>query len=208
MDPSLLLRPRRWTIVGVVADHYADGTYRWWHLSQPSPELVSALGDGWLPGGGRVLDVGCGLGSEAGHLAAAGRQAVGIDLSSVAIARAAASRADTRYGNVAFLRADVRALPFGAHHFDAAVDRGCFHYLPAGDRGRYTDELRRVLRPGGKFLLRASLRAAGERNDIDEAVIARCFASWSIDAMARAAVPSDTRLLDVLVVRLSAPART
>jgi SAM-dependent methyltransferase len=210
--PSLLRGPRRWTIVGVVADHYADGTYRWWHLSQPSPELVSALGDGWLPGGSRVLDVGCGLGSEAGHLAAAGRQAVGIDLSSVAIARAAAGRAatgrtDSGYGNVAFLRADVRALPFGAHHFDAAVDRGCFHYLPAGDRGRYADELRRVLRPGGKFLLRASLRAAGERNDIDEAVIARCFASWSIDGMARAAVPSDTRLLDVLVVRLSAPAR-
>jgi SAM-dependent methyltransferase len=180
--PSLLLGRRRWTIVGVVADHYADGTYQWWHLSQPSPELVSALGDGWLPGGGRVLDVGCGLGSEVGHLAAVGRQAVGVDLSSVAIARAATGRTGTGHGNVAFLRADVRALPFGAQHFDAAVDRGCFHYLPPGDRGRYVDELRRVLRPGGKFLLRASLRAAGERNDIDEAVIARSFASWSIDA--------------------------
>lgn len=168
-----------------------------------SPELVSALADGWLSTGGRVLDVGCGLGAEAGHLAAVGWQAVGIDLSSAALASAAVGHDDA-----AFLRADVRALPFGAYHFDAAVDRGCFHYLLAGDRARYADELRRVLRPGGKFLLRASLRAAGERNDIDEAVIARCFASWSIDAMARAAVPSDTRLLDVLVVRLSAPARS
>lgn len=55
-----------------MADHYADGTYRWWQLSHPSPELVSALGEGWLPGSGHALDVDCGLGTEAAHLAAAG----------------------------------------------------------------------------------------------------------------------------------------
>jgi hypothetical protein len=32
-----------------------------------------------------------------------------------------------------------------------------------------------VLRPGGKLLLRVSLRTAGERNDIDEALIAGTF---------------------------------
>ena len=47
-----------------MSDHYADGTYRWWHLSTPSPELVQAVADGWLSGPGRVLDVGCGMGSE------------------------------------------------------------------------------------------------------------------------------------------------
>jgi hypothetical protein len=26
-----------------VTDHYANGTYLWWHLSRPSPELVAAL---------------------------------------------------------------------------------------------------------------------------------------------------------------------
>jgi SAM-dependent methyltransferase len=181
-----------------VADHYSDGTYRWWHLSRPSPELVSALQDGWLPGGGRALDVGCGLGSEAGYLASAGWQVAGIDLSEVAVAEAAAE-----HDGAAFLRADVRRLPFGRHSLDAAVDRGCFHYLAAGDRPRYADELGRVLRPGGKLLLRASLRAAGVRNDIDEAVIRGTFAVWQIGSMQRAAVPSDTRTLDVLVVRLS-----
>ena len=44
-----------------MADYYADGTYLWWHLSRPSPELTSAAGGGWLPRPGRVLDVGCGL---------------------------------------------------------------------------------------------------------------------------------------------------
>jgi hypothetical protein len=122
-------------------DHYADGTYRWWHLSRPSPELVSVLDDGWLPRAGRAVDLGSGLGSEAG-------------------------------------------------------------YLAPGDRPRYSAELRRVLRPGGKLLLRASLRTAGQRNDIDEAVIRETFAAWRIEHLEQAAVPSDTRTLDVLVVRL------
>jgi len=62
-----------------------------------------------------------------------------------------------------------------------------------------------VLRPGGKYLLRASLRAAGVRNDIDEAVIAATFAAWTIEHMERAKVPSDTRMLEVIVARMSAP---
>ena len=43
-----------------------------------------------LAGGGRVLDVGCGLGTETGYLASAGWQAAGIDLSGTALAQAAA----------------------------------------------------------------------------------------------------------------------
>ena len=51
------------------------------YLSRPSPELVAALGDGWLRPSGRALDVGCGLGVEAGYLAEAGWQVAGIDVS-------------------------------------------------------------------------------------------------------------------------------
>jgi len=183
-----------------MTNHYADGAYRWWHLSRPSPELVSALGDGWLPGSGRALDMRCGLGTEAGRLALTGWRVTGIDLSQTALARAAAAHAQ-----VAFVRADMRWLPFAGHCFDAAVDRGCFHYLAPGDRPRYSDELRRVLRPGGKLLLRASLRAAGVRNDIDEAVIGHTFAAWRIEHRQRAAVPSDTRMLEVILARSSTP---
>ncbi|MBO0834016.1 MAG: class I SAM-dependent methyltransferase [Actinobacteria bacterium] len=183
-----------------MSDHYADGTYLWWHLSQPSPELVAALGDRWLSDSGRILDVGCGLGAEASYLASRGWHAAGIDLSQTALRMAAAEHAD-----VAFARADVRALPFVPRCFDAAVDRGCFHYLSAADRPRYSDELQRVLRPGGKLLLRASLRAAGLRNDIDEQVIVDTFDGWTFEQMERAAVPSDTRMLEVIAARLSAP---
>ena len=182
-----------------MTDHYADGTCQWWHLSQPSPELVSALGSGWLPPGGRILDIGCGLGSETGYLASAGWQAAGIDLSETAIARAAAG-----HRGAAFALADARRLPFRQHCFDTALDRGCFHYLPPPDRPVYADELRRVLKPTGKLLLRASLRTAGVRNDVNEAVIGAAFAAWHVEHMERAAVPSDTRMLEVIIVRLSA----
>jgi hypothetical protein len=58
-------------------------------------------------------------------------------------------------------------------------------------------------RPEGELLLRASLRTADIRNDIDELVVQQTFGGWRIEHISRAAVPSDTRLLDVLVVRLS-----
>jgi SAM-dependent methyltransferase len=192
-----------------MTDHYADGTYRWWHLSGPSPELVAALGDGWLPERGRAIDVGCGLGAEASHLARCGWQVTGIDLSEVALAQAVAlARAAAAGGGLSFLRGDLRLLPFTDHCFDAALDRGCFHYLSPDDRPRYSAELGRVLRPDGRLLLRASLRAAGVRNDIDESVIRRTFGAWRIERMARIAAPSDTRSLDMLLVRLSTPERT
>ena len=49
-------------------DEYASGEFRWWHLSEPSPELRTALDSGWLRASGRVLDVGCGLGTELAFL--------------------------------------------------------------------------------------------------------------------------------------------
>jgi SAM-dependent methyltransferase len=178
-------------------DHYADGTYRWWHLSVPSPELLQAVADGWLCGPARVLDVGCGLGSEAAHLHALGWQAIGIDLSSVALTAAAMHNPGP-----AFIQADLLRTPLRSSSVDACLDRGCFHYLAASNRPGYAAEMDRVLRPGGRLLLRASLRAAGVRNDITEQVIETTFAAWQIEHIERTQVPSDTRILDMLLVRL------
>jgi hypothetical protein len=43
--------------------------------------------------------------------------------------------------------------------------------------------LGRVLRPGGKLLLQASLRAAAVRNEITEQVIETIFSAWQIEHM-------------------------
>jgi ubiquinone/menaquinone biosynthesis C-methylase UbiE len=95
----------------------------------------------------------------------------------------------------------VRQLSFLDQTFDVSLDRGCFHNLPVIDRPQY--ELSRVVKPGGRLLLRASLRAAGLRYDISEDIIHETFTGWTIRRMARMEIPSDTRKLEVLEVRLA-----
>lgn len=182
-------------------DPYATGVCAYWNLSTPPPELTAALSDGWLRPPGRALDIGCGLGLEAAMLSDAGFRAVGVDLSSVALTRASAAHPD-----VSFVEADVRSLPFADGDFEVLLDRGCFHYLEPADRSRYASEAMRVLRPGGRFLLRACLRAAGVRNDIGMDTLLSVFAGWDVIAAREADVPSDTRNMQALVIRLQRPA--
>jgi SAM-dependent methyltransferase len=181
-------------------DEYETDTHRWWHLSEPSPELLRAIADGWLVGR-RVLDIGCGLGTEVGYLASLGRSAVGIDLSLAALRRAATMHATAR-----FAAGDVLHVPFRDRSFGAALDRGCFHYLAPHDRRAYADEVRRVTGAGGRLLLRACLTSAGERNDVDMPSIRDAFSEWHWLEAVEERIPSDTRTMPALVVRLEVPA--
>ena len=181
----------------LVADPYVDGVYRWWHLSVPSPELIEAEAEGWLGETGTALDIGCGLGTEIAHLAGRGWKAVGVDWSGVAL-----GRARQVHGGVSFVRADVLALPFPAGVFDVALDRGCFHYLSPARWPDYASEAQRVLRPGGRLLLRACLTSQGVRNEVTGSGVTGAFAGWVIDRLAHDVVRSDTRTMQALVVRL------
>jgi SAM-dependent methyltransferase len=186
--------------VAGLGDEYASGVYRWWHLSEPSAELLEALDDGWLPSRGRVLDLGCGLGVDLGELARRGFEAVGIDLSAAAIERAGRERPA-----VSFIVADARDLPFDDASFDVLLDRGCFHYVDPDDRPRYEAEAWRVLRPGGRLLLRACLTSAGERNDMPEDLVARHFSRWTVSREERREIASDQRSMPAIVARLEKP---
>jgi SAM-dependent methyltransferase len=179
------------------ADPYVSGEHRWWSLSRPSPELLDALDDGWFGDSGRVLDLGCGLGTEADFLANRGFEAFGVDASTTALKQAGAAHRD-----IDLIRADVRALPFSASAFDYLIDRGTFHYLAPEDRVVYAREAARVLRPGGRFLLRACLNTTGVRNDIGAQTLSSVFAGWSIVTLEPRHIPSDTRLMPALVTRL------
>lgn len=137
-------------------DPYANDIHRWWHLSEPCPELIDALEQHWLTPPGRVLDLGCGLGTEAAFLSSAGFTVIGVDLSAIAVQQSQLSYPETR-----FLQANAANLPFDSSVFDVLVDRGCFHYLTPIERIAYAGEARRVLKTHGRLFLRACLRNAG-----------------------------------------------
>jgi ubiquinone/menaquinone biosynthesis C-methylase UbiE len=106
-----------------------------------------------LPAGARILDVPCGWGRHTHLLAEAGFAAVGADLSEPLLQRALAA-ADAQ-GTRAFAACDIRALPFADACMDAAINVFTSLGLFASDEDDRNAlcEIRRVLRPGGLFLL-------------------------------------------------------
>jgi SAM-dependent methyltransferase len=185
----------------ILDQQYQTDIHRFWHSSTPPPELLAALDDGWLGAPQCALDLGCGLGTELAHLAHRGvALTVGVDRSIAAL-----QHARHLHPAVQFVQADVRQLPFPQDSFDVVLDRGCLHYLQAADRPRYATEVDRVLRPGGRFLLRACLYAQGIRNDLTEPLLRQTFTGWRIVSLDQAPISSDTRQMIALVTRLEHP---
>lgn len=113
-----------------------------WHI----PEVVGF--ERWR--GQRVLEVGCGLGTDAVNFARAGAVYTGVDLTEASIALV--RRRFEIEGLPAELRvADAEALPFDDESFDMAYSHGVLHHTP--DTRRSIDELHRVLRPGGTAMV-------------------------------------------------------
>jgi SAM-dependent methyltransferase len=96
--------------------------------------------------GKKVLDVGCGAGTDLMRFAKGGAIVSGVDLSSSAIALATQNFA--QQGLAADLReADGEKLPFEDGAFDLVFAHGVVQYT-AHDQA-LVDECRRVLKPGG-----------------------------------------------------------
>ena len=105
-----------------------------------------------------VLDAGCGVGYGAAFLAEEARHVVGVDRSEEAIAYAR-----RRYSrpNVEFEVAHLLELPAGADAFDVVCCFETIEHLP--DQDAFLEEVRRVLRPNGVFVV--STPRAGTAGD-------------------------------------------
>lgn len=100
--------------------------------------------------GKRVLEVGCGMGSHAALLIAAGAGYTGIDLTQPAVDMTK-QRLELFGLNGEVQRADAEQLPFEAASFDAVWSWGVIHHSASFDR--CLAEITRVLRPGGHLML-------------------------------------------------------
>lgn len=101
--------------------------------------------------GRRLLEVGCGIGTDLVRFAKGGAQVTGIDLAerSVELARTNA-RLNGVEGQVDLEVANGEAMPFEDETFDAVYAHGVLQYT--ADPARMVGECRRVLRPGGEAI--------------------------------------------------------
>lgn len=104
--------------------------------------------------GALIVEVGCGTGTLTWLLAQRFPDAkvVGVDRDERAL-RFARAKAGTSPLAPAFEAADGRALPFGNDSVDAVVTSLFFHHLLPDAKMRVLEETRRVLRPGGQFVV-------------------------------------------------------
>jgi SAM-dependent methyltransferase len=102
----------------------------------------------------RLLDAGCGFGALAVYFAAQGAEVVGIDPTALRleVGREAAAQ---HVLPVTLLRGRMEALEFPDRSFDVVVMNNSLCYLvDRGQRLEAIGEARRVLRPGGRLLIR------------------------------------------------------
>ena len=113
--------------------------------------FVAAILD--LPHGARVLDLCCGWGRHTLRLARRGYRMTGLDLSPYHIELAAAAARDSGV-EVEWLEADMRDIPAVDASFDGVINLfTAFGYFADDENQRVLEEVARVLKPGGRFLV-------------------------------------------------------
>lgn len=112
--------------------------------------------------GDRIIDVGCGLGGSARHLASEhGCRVQGVDATREYVEAAMElARMVGLDGEVGFQHADALALPYDAASFDGAWTEHVQMNVP--DKAAFFGELARVLRPGGRLAFHEILAGGGE----------------------------------------------
>jgi SAM-dependent methyltransferase len=107
---------------------------------------------GRLGPGERVLDLGCGAGTDslvAAQMVGPESRVTGIDMTPEMLAKARAAAAAMGATNVEFLESEAEHLPFRDESFDVVISNGVIDLIP--DKDAVFSEIQRVLRPGGRI---------------------------------------------------------
>ncbi|MFA0812120.1 class I SAM-dependent methyltransferase [Microbulbifer epialgicus] len=121
-----------------------------------------------LQNGAKVLDLMCGAGEISQALRRfAAQNAMEIELSMCDAHRSQLERADSETHECAadITVGDARALPYTKESFDAVVLKMGLHEVPQADQSLVVQEIYRVLKPGGRFVIWELLPGTGEIQD-------------------------------------------
>jgi len=155
-----------------VSDHqqrdFIFPTGRGWaqELGYPEPELgrvpdatvdsFAGVANHWTLGradpGATVLDLGCGAGTDlliAAQMTGPGGRALGVDMTTSMLERAAASAGEMGLSNVDVHEALIESLPLEDESVDVVISNGVIELVPGKEA--VFDEIDRVLRPGGRL---------------------------------------------------------
>lgn len=181
---------------------YAVGATPWDGHDTPLELLQLVEGDDAVPAG-RALDLGCGTGADAVHLAQRGWKVTAVDGVAKALT-AARRRAEEANVDVEWLHGSVAALgeldltgPYGL-----AYDNGCFHGLRPRDRTAYVEGVTALTESGATLLLFAftpARRGPAPRGADAEELTVRFSPAWTLVDSHRdmvAALPGPLRNAD------------
>jgi arsenite methyltransferase len=126
------------------------------NVPESAVESFAGVANPWTMGGlapgERVLDLGCGAGTDtlvAAQMVGAGGRVTGIDMTPEMLAKARAAAAEMGVTNVEFVEGEAERLPFADASFDVVISNGVIDLVP--DKDAVFGELYRVLAPGGRM---------------------------------------------------------
>lgn len=124
------------------------------HRNRENAEREIAAMMEWmnLQPGSAVLDIGCGTGRHAQALKSLGYDVTGLDLSEVLLSEA---RLNDPGECLVWVRGDMRKLPFEDGKFEAIVNwfTSFGYFDDFQDNVRVLEEMKRVLKHGGRYLI-------------------------------------------------------
>ena len=126
------------------------------NVPEAAVESFAGVANPWelgrLSAGERVLDLGCGAGTDslvAAQMVGPDGSVIGIDMTPEMLAKAHRAAAEMGAANVEFVEGDIELLPFADESVDVVISNGVIDLLP--DKDTVFAEIYRVLRPGGRI---------------------------------------------------------
>jgi ubiquinone/menaquinone biosynthesis C-methylase UbiE len=119
------------------------------HRYRVHPKLLSAVGFDKARGL-RVLEIGCGCGSEAERFVRAGAHYTALDLTDAAL-NLTRKRFQLSGLHGRFVQGDAESMPFAEGSFDLVYSHGVLHHTP--DTAQAIREVHRVLSPAGRAVI-------------------------------------------------------